>query len=342
MSQEWEFYVVVRSDSPRGGVYRYAITAAGEIFPRGFCPVPGSSWLEIAPGGGVGYATGIIDGKGVIHTLALDQLTVTSKFPLGIVRGSCHLAVYPEARRLYTANYSDGSLCELEIDARGVPSRLIKTIRHEGHGVNPKRQEKAHVHQVNVTPDRRFLAVVDLGLDEIASYPLTPAGIDETQVIHNKIVPPGRGPRHLVFPAAGNLAYLVTELSGEIFALKYHDGKFETIDSCSILPKDFVGENTAAAIRLSADEKFLLATNRGHDSIAVCPVANGVLGRVTNIPCGGQAPRDGNFIAGGRFFLAANEKSDSVTVFTYDPARGKLELIGSITLPGPLNIIPVR
>ncbi len=338
--EEGIFYVVARTSTPQGGVYRYNITADGEISPHGFCPVPVSNWLEIAPGRKVGYATGIIDGKGVLYTLALDRFTASAPFPLDIAGSSCHLAIYPEGQRIYTANYSDSSLSELETDECGTPIRLVKTIHHQGHGVNPKRQEKAHVHQVNITPDRRFLAVVDLGLDEIISYALTPAGLDETQVIHNQIVPPGSGPRHLVFSAAGDLAYLVTELSNEIFALKYRDGRFEVIDRCRTLPENFIGESTAAAIRLSPDEKFLLATNRGHDSVAICPIDHGALGQVVNIPCGGRNPRDGNFVAGGRFFITANESGDAVAAFAYD--SGNLELIDTLTLPSPLNIVPAR
>ncbi len=37
----------------------------------------------------------------------------------------------------------------------------------------------------------------------------------------------------------------------------------------STLPDDYSGFNGTAAIRLSKDGKFLYASNRGHDSIAV-------------------------------------------------------------------------
>ena len=43
-------------------------------------------------------------------------------------------------------------------------------VQHTGHGANPKRQEKAHAHSIDLSPDNRFAIVDDLGLDELLTY----------------------------------------------------------------------------------------------------------------------------------------------------------------------------
>ncbi len=340
--EKCDFYIVAKSSFPQGGIYGFSINSDACCVQRVFYSVPDSNWLEISPCKKVGYATGIIDGKGVIFTIFPDEPEREPVvYPVNVVGCICHIAVYPEGHRLYTANYVDGSLSELEIDDFGVPFRLVRTIRHQGCGKNPLRQEKPHVHQVNITPDRKFLAVVDLGVDEIYSYPLTPEnGIDEVNVIRHKILFPGCGPRHLVFTENGNTAYLITELSNNIVSLKYCNGHFEQYEQCSSLPEKCGCESTAAAIRLSPDEKFLLITNRGHDSITACPINNGRLGKIINVSCGGEWPRDGNFIARGKYFLSANERSNRIALFHYNSVDGELENIDrDILLPAPQQII---
>ena len=59
------------------------------------------------------------------------------------------------------------------------------------------------------------------------------------------------------------------------------------------LPDVFTGANTAAAIVISNDGRFLYCSNRGHDSVAVFSVDT-VHGRLTPLswtPSGGRTPR---------------------------------------------------
>lgn len=85
---------------------------------------------------------------------------------------------------------------------------------------------------------------------------------------------PGTGPRHLVFHPNGQFAYLFGELDSTVRVLSYNKetGAFEELQKISTLPEEFDGENGGAAIRISNDGKFLYASNRGHNSIAVFAV----------------------------------------------------------------------
>ncbi|MCB6442894.1 beta-propeller fold lactonase family protein, partial [Streptococcus salivarius] len=81
---------------------------------------------------------------------------------------------------------------------------------------------------------------------------------------------PGGGARHLVLDNYYKMAYLICELNSTIEVLIYDGvGQFDHLQTISTLPEDFTGANGTAAIRLSADGKFLYGSNRGHDSIAV-------------------------------------------------------------------------
>ena len=55
--------------------------------------------------------------------------------------------------------------------------------------------------------------------------------------------------------------------------------------------------------------------------------------------CGGTSPRDINFLPGMKKFASANEFSDTVTFFDYDPENGKLTPDGHVlTHKRPLAI----
>ena len=83
--------------------------------------------------------------------------------------------------------------------------------------------------------------------------------------------------------------------------------------------------NGTAAIRLSADGRFLYGSNRGHNSIAVYKVAgDGTLELVEFVPTNGKNPRDFNITPDQQYIIAAHQDSDNATVFKRDPETGKL------------------
>ena len=345
-SRKDHFYVVAQSAYTAGGIYRYAVDDDGGVRRQAFRHVQNSNWLEVAPDGSLGYAGGIVDGKGVLYALPLRDFdnpeSPAQTLPVNVQGCICHIAVHEAGRRLYTANYVDGSFSEIELDDRGWPLRLQRTVKHSGHGPNAQRQEQAHVHQVNITPDGKFLAVVDLGTDAIYAYPLDcRRGADTENVIISRVTPPGSGPRHLVFSPDGKYAYLVTELGNTLVSLEYSDGRFQPLMTCTTLPEGWHGDSAAAAIRIAPDGKALFITNRGHNSAAIFGCRGGEISLQEIIPCGGDCPRDGNFIAGGKYYLVSNQGSNAVTIFQRSRQDNKLCAIPErILLPSPMLVVP--
>ena len=215
----------------------------------------------------------------------------------------CHLCI---GNGIYVTNYLSGSVFK-------VPDTIIN---HKGHSINPKRQEMPHPHFVCETPDRKYICVVDLGIDKIIVYT---HGLEQISEVNIKA---GYGPRHMVFSDDGTLAMIACELSSTVETLLYTDGDFTYIDSYNCLPEDFSGESTVAAIRIKNDKLYV--SNRGHDSITVFSIVNNKLLKLETVTCCGKSPRDINIV--GELLLSANELSDNVTVFVLgeDGKIGKL------------------
>lgn len=225
----------------------------------------------------------------------------------GIV--ACHLCVFKD--RIYAANYLSGSISRLP----------DKTALHSGKGVNPIRQDMPHTHYVN-SFDGRFLLCCDLGTDEIYTY-------DEnlTEISRAK-VPDGHGARHLA--SDGSRIFCANELKSTISVFDYTDGILSLKKTASLLPEDFSGESTAAAIRICGE--YIYVSNRGHDSISVLTKD---LKLVTTVSCGGKSPRDFNIF--GDHLICTNELSDNITFFRMkNGIPSKLE--AELTIKSPLCV----
>lgn len=145
-----------------------------------------------------------------------------------------HSSVAADGRHLFVANYSvledpGGSLAILPVDGEGKLSAPVQLSGHPASRVNPERQASNHVHSVVSSPDGKYVFVQDLGADKVFVYqydpkanhelPLTPANPPSVQL------PPGSGPRHLLFSADGKHAWLTTEMSAQVAVFDYNDGK---------------------------------------------------------------------------------------------------------------------
>jgi len=90
------------------------------------------------------------------------------------------------------------------------------------------------------------------------------------------------------------------------------------VQTISTLPNDFTSYNTGAEILLHPiSEKYLYASNRGHDSIAVFTVDNntGHLSLIQHINVQGRTPRNFNISPDGKHLIVANQDSNNLVVF---------------------------
>ena len=250
----------------------------------------------------------------------------------------CHVALSPDGRRLAFAAYVSATCGTVGVDGRGLATF---TFPDDETGPCVDRQQKAYAHQA-FFKGRGIaglagceLGVVDLGCDRIWFFnPVTMERRDD--VIRFDA---GDGPRHAVLSADGRHLFVLCELSSRVcsFAIGYplncireQPPAFTRSGGWSTLPEGTdMRFSKAAAIRLSDDGKVLMASNRGHDSIAFFGVGeDGALTPRNIAKLRGRFPRDFVPAPGGKFLVAGHKLSDEVQVYRVDWEDGTLSPVG--------------
>ena len=243
----------------------------------------------------------------------------------------CYLTASSDGKYMLDAVYDSGKLRLYKMDERGIVVERLDVFQVEGNGPH-ERQDHAHSHFVTETPDGKYFAAVDLGADKIVTF-----SIEEERlvVVAESKVAPGSGPRHLVFSDAGDYAYILTELSNEVIAAEYNDGAFSPIATYSLLPEDFTEHSQAAAIRKHPNGKYIYASNRGHNSIAVFEIKdNGKsLDRLQIESSNSNWPRDFNITPDGQYLVCAHEKSHNLVLFKINEDGTITRLDSEIKVP---------
>lgn len=292
---------------------------------------PNPTWVTISPDKRFLYAVHGSKAQAIGYKIdaTTGQLTplplpAKASEPAG---GPCHLAIDATGRTLLAANYGDGYVAAIPIHADGTLGDP-KIIQHTGQGPNPQRQDKPHVHCVQVSPDNRFVLVCDLGLDKIFTYALDPATATLSPGNPAFVAAqPCSGPRHVKFSPDGRRVYNITEMGSTIVTYDYNaaNGALTPVQTISTLPSDYQAK-WGAEVRVHPNGKFVYGSNRGHDSIAVFSVdpATGKLTLVELVPCGGEIPRNFTLSPDGQWLVCGHQGSDNITLFRVDAATGRL------------------
>jgi 6-phosphogluconolactonase len=232
------------------------------------------------------------------------------------------------------ANYNTGSFAVFPLAGDGALQPVSAFIQDHGSSVDRSRQEGPHAHCLVAGPGDKFVYGCDLGLDKVMIFKFDP---EKGTLAANEPgfakVKPGAGPRHIAFHPNGRWAYVINEMGSSISLFDYasSSGALQEIETESTLPRDFSGENTGAEVAVHPSGKFVYASNRGDNSIAVfgCDVANGRLNFIERVPTGGKTPRQFEIDPTGRYLLAADQDSNTVVVFRIDTTTGRLQPTGS-------------
>jgi 6-phosphogluconolactonase len=131
------------------------------------------------------------------------------------------------------------------------------------------------------------------------------------------------------------------ELNSTISFLEYQAERETTtlVQTVSMLPENFAGQNTGAEILVAPSGKLLYASNRGHDSLVIYAInqANGQLTLIGHQSTLGKSPRHFTFDSKGKFLVVANQDSDSLAVFELDQSSGSLTSLGD-PIPSPTPV----
>jgi 6-phosphogluconolactonase len=336
------------------GIYAFDFDAKnGKLELKGLAAETSSpSWIAVHPSGKFAYAANEAGKQSAITAFSVDpqsgKLTQLNQLP-ALGEDPCYLAFDKTGKYLFAANYSSGNVVVFPLLSDGKLGEHTANVKDSG-ALGPKRdrQEAPHAHWVEASPDNRFVFVSDLGLDAILSY-----RFDAAKGTLTPNDPPaakldaGSGPRHVVFSPNGKYVYVISELSNTVTSFTYDadKGALFLFQILSTLPTTFVGRNDDAEIVVHDNGKWLFASNRGSDTVAVFSInpADGSLVQAGLFPTGGKEPRHITVDPTGQYLLAENQNSNSIAVFRIDPASGALRQVSlkeNIPSPVCLTFLP--
>jgi 6-phosphogluconolactonase len=200
-------------------------------------------------------------------------------------------------------------------------------------------------------PQHRFrYAVTEMGQEPGASSYKTNGSISSYSInpktgaltFLNKVDSSGGGPCHLVVDKTGKMLFVANYGSGNVasFAIKA-DGSigertgFDQHTGSSVDPARQTGPH-AHAVVLSPDNRFLFVPDLGMDQIKIYRVDAEKGTFAPNDPPfatvkAGLGPRHLTFGRGAKFAYVVCEMGSSVAVFSYDPAKGALTPLETIS-----------
>lgn len=247
-------------------------------------------------------------------------------------RNPVHLAIDPSGRHMVVSNHLGSSLAVLPILPDGSLGALTQLVTIEGP-LGPHRVEQALAkpHFNPFDPSGRHVLVQDKGLDRTFSFRFDDGRLTAAQqpfVVSRE----GAGPRHMAFHPRLRMAYVVNELDSTVTAYAYsaESGALAPRQILSTLPDTYTGNSRASEIQIDATGRFLYASNRGYDSIAVFRIdaQTGLMRFSEAAPTSGRTPRYFALTPNNRYLFALNEDSDSIVSMQVDPESGRLRPTG--------------
>ena len=244
--------------------------------------------------------------------------------------GPCHLQLNKANNKLAVSNYGGGTISINSVSKNGSINGNAQVFNHN------TTSKTSHVHSSKFYKNNLFVA--DLGNDFLAQYVFN--GKKYT-LKENHIMANGAGPRHFEISKKGSFIFVINELNSTISVLKKNKESYINIQNISTLNTNYTGENACADIHLSKNEKFLYASNRGENSIAIFSIdkKSGELKKIQSVNVEGNWPRNFAISPNGKFLLVANQISKNISVFRVHKSTGALTFINSVNTPTPVCLL---
>ena len=344
-SKSVRFYVGTYTDGGSEGIYQYSLSDDGKLTKIGLMTrSENPSFLtydksrqyllvvnEVSNEAGVGYVSSF--------KVTADSLMFINQKSSGGAH-PCHITANEEGH-IVVANYSGGNMGLLKLNDDGSLSELLDVQQHEGSGSHP-RQEGPHAHSGWFARDGSVIAV-DLGTNQLWFSKIDrdsmkfKASEPQTLDMENEA-----GPRHLAFHPAQDWMYVVNELTSSVSLVEKDkiSGSYSIEQTISTLPEDYDKPNTCADIHISSDGRYIYASNRGHNSIAIFSVdETGRMSSIGHQSTQGETPRNFTLSPDEKFVLIANQTSNNIVSFTRDGDSGLLSFIDEIEAPSPVCLV---
>lgn len=273
------------------------------------------------------------DGGSVIrYRMAADgALSVIGRLDLDTPLMS-YVCLSPDGKYAFTSSMGNSSVKMIRLEPGG-DMRVTDEWLLTGHSVT-NRQEAAKTHSVRVSPDGRLLVAANLGADELELFRIDYEK-ETLRLIQSVPVDFGRQPRHMAFHPSGDYLYLLTESGNRVYVYRLHNDRLTELAAYNTLDPNKKPGGMAADIVVSANGRFVYATNRSQNNIAVWRILeSGLLDLAGHYDCGGEGPRGIDLSPDGNCLFCANNDSGTVTVLALNRNTGAPEgLLQTLELP---------
>lgn len=285
---------------------------------------------------GAGFVTYSIGEDGVLFKVGEQFSAEKGAFP-------CYVSFSNDQIQVLGANYSGGNITLADFKNNKL-QEIRQSIKFEGKGYDPKRQNAPHAHFICQSPDGEYVYAVDLGTDRIMNYKLQEGRLIENPKQASLKLHPGAGPRHLAFHPEGKHVYVLNELESSITscALNPEDGILKALHTVKMLPDTFTGFSKAAAIRVHPNGKFIYGSNRGYHCISVYGLSpDGSFDLIEHEALNVNWPRDFQLTPDGKFLFCCNMKTDNFSVYQVadDGQLTYLNVSADVSKPLCINFI---
>lgn len=172
------------------------------------------------------------------------------------------------------------------------------------------------------------------------------------------------GPRYIEFLPKHSTMYVVNELSSTVAVFNVNKDLVRAINQASkngeslerfkgqstltlvqsiaTIPNAFPNKlNTCGRLCLHKSGRFVLVSNRGHQSIAIMRVKQsgpnkGQLSTVGYFHTRGETPRHFKFDDSGQYLIVANQDTDNLAIFNFNQSSGEIKFTGNeYRVPSP-------
>jgi 6-phosphogluconolactonase len=346
------FFVGTYTDSGSEGIYSFSLDPeTGKLTDNGLAAKTNNpSFLAITSdgrfllavhetkdenGSNMGFIESFSVNKNDNRLISLGKVSSGGAHP-------CYVSVNQNGDVL-AANYTGGNVALFRLDKSGKLSDTLNIQQHYGNGPNKERQATPHVHSAFFEPGSDRIFVADLGLDKVFVYQIDKSGSKLVNASFPAIImPPESGPRHLAFHPKLKVVYVVSELANAISVVSLNkDGSFTILETVSTLLSGYDKPNTSADIHISKDGRFLYASNRGSNSIAIFSIdpKNGRIVQIGQESTRGDIPRNFTLSPDEDYLIVANQNSQNIVAFRRDRNTGKLQFTDQIKALKPVCLL---
>ena len=310
------------------------------------------SWVAVHPSGRFLYAVNEVadfegEKAGAASAFAIEADGRLRPLNRSSTRGTgpCYASLDRAGKHLLVANYGGGSVAVLPISADGRLGPASAFVQHETLGAEGQKPKRPHGHSIDLEPGGRFALAADLGLDRVYVYRLTPEGALVPHDPPFAAIAPGSGPRHVAIHPSGRFVYVLNEtaMTLDTFRFDASKGTLEHRQKVSSLPDGVAVAQgfSGAEVLVHPSGRFLYASNRGHDTIAVFALDKdrGTVKLAQHVAMAGKTPRGFGIDPTGGWLIAGNQRSDTVSVFRIDANTGRLSDTGrSVAVGAPVSV----